>query len=263
MSASPEANRFRWATGTRIQKEEATQVFDLRSAVRTTGLAVQFVLVGLVGLPCLVGAAPGAETKIACVGDSITEHSGFTEQLAAKLGGGYAVKNFGVSGSTLLKNGDMPYWRQPAFNASTDSQPNIVVIMLGTNDTKPQNWKLKSEFLADYEALIAHYQGLASHPTVYAALPPRIYGSNSYAIVDSVLDKEMLVLIRRAAREKSAPIIDVYAACSGMSENFPDRVHPNGDGAKAIADAMFEALRPAGAPVSETGAVRSATQPRQ
>jgi lysophospholipase L1-like esterase len=238
-------------------------VFDLRRKVRSTRLAVQFVLVGLVALPYPAGAALAAETKIACVGDSITEQSGFTEQLAAKLGGGYAVQNFGVSGTTLLKNGDMPYWRQPAFKESTDYQPNVVVIMLGTNDTKPQNWKLKSEFLADYEALIAHYQALASHPTVYVALPPRIYGGNSYDIVDSVLDNEMLALIRRAAREKSATIIDVYAASSGMPQNFPDRVHPNRDGAKAIADAMFVALTMGRVPMSGEGIERSAPQAPQ
>lgn len=32
---------------------------------------------------------------------------------------------------------------------SQNFQPDIVLIKLGTNDTKPQNWKYKDEFMGD------------------------------------------------------------------------------------------------------------------
>ena len=65
----------------------------------------------------------GEAVRVACVGDSITygsgipdrEHNSYPAQLQKLLGDGYEVRNFGVSGATLLKNGDKPYWKEKAF----------------------------------------------------------------------------------------------------------------------------------------------------
>jgi len=80
---------------------------------------------------CFLGAfafailtcAYSTPVKIACVGDSITEGSGLTSpatqsypaRLQRLLGTNYNVRNFGVSGRTLLKQGDFPYWKEPFF----------------------------------------------------------------------------------------------------------------------------------------------------
>ena len=55
--------------------------------------------------------------KVACVGDSITFGAGIKEretqcypvQLGQLLGDEFEVRNFGVNGATLLKQGDLPY----------------------------------------------------------------------------------------------------------------------------------------------------------
>src|ERR1700733_958314 len=103
--------------------------------------------------------------RIACVGDSITEEFGVSSpfnaypmQLQRMLGGGYLVGNFGNSGKTLLKNGNDPYWTTDSFKNALAFKPDIVTIMLGTNDTKPDNWKLKDQFTADYKELIGKFQ---------------------------------------------------------------------------------------------------------
>src|SRR5438270_834071 len=82
--------------------------------------------------------------KVACVGDSITQGSGLQEntyplQLQRMLGSNYEVRNFGVGGATLLEQGDKPYIQQKLYQDSLAFQPDVVVIMLGTNDSKPQN----------------------------------------------------------------------------------------------------------------------------
>ena len=87
--------------------------------------------------------------KVACVGDSITfgatiknrEKKCYPTQLAGLLGSGYTVKNFGVSGATLLKSGDHPYWQTKPYHATLSWEPDLIVVKLGTNDTKPKNWK--------------------------------------------------------------------------------------------------------------------------
>lgn len=98
--------------------------------------------------------------KIACVGNSITSGPGQTHpesyplQLQAMLGDAYLVKNFGVGGRTLLKKGDFPYWNEPEMEKITEFKPDIVLIKLGTNDSKPQNWQHKADFKKDYLNLI-------------------------------------------------------------------------------------------------------------
>src|SRR5688500_2057324 len=96
-----------------------------------------------------IAATRPAAVRVACVGDSITFGSGLkdrqTESYPAQLRamlekeqpGKWDVQNFGVSGTTLLKKGDRPYWDQKRFTAAKAFAPDIVVIKLGTNDSKP------------------------------------------------------------------------------------------------------------------------------
>src|SRR4051812_11154381 len=114
----------------------------MSTTIRNLTLALTLLL-----LPSFALAAE--KIKVACVGDSITAgagvqdpgHNAYPVVLQRLLGDKYEVKNFGVSGTTLLKKGDSPYWNQKAFKAATAFAPDIVIIKLGTNDTKAQNWK--------------------------------------------------------------------------------------------------------------------------
>lgn len=107
--------------------------------------------------------------RVACVGDSITagvgaEGKAYPAQLGKMLGRKWEVRNFGISGCTLLNQGDNPYQKQGAFKAALADKPDVVIIMLGTNDTKPQNWKHKDQFAADYKGLIGQFAKLPSKP---------------------------------------------------------------------------------------------------
>ena len=111
--------------------------------------------------------------RVACIGNSITygafipnrEMNCYPAQLQAYLGDGYEVKNFGASGRTILSKGDYPYSETDTYKASLEYQPDIVLIKLGTNDTKPQNWKYKNEFKDNYQTLITStYYSPDSYP---------------------------------------------------------------------------------------------------
>ncbi len=127
------------------------------------------------------------KVRVACVGDSITYGAAVEDRanncypavLGKLLGDKYEVRNFGVSGATMLKKGDKPYWKEKAFTQAADFAPNIVVIKLGTNDTKPQNWKHKAEFEADARAMVRHFKELAGKPKVFVALPAAVPTSAS------------------------------------------------------------------------------------
>jgi lysophospholipase L1-like esterase len=185
--------------------------------------------------------------KIACIGNSITEGSGIKDrknnsypaQLQKILGVDYHVRNFGVSGRTLLRKGDFPYWNEPTFQESKDFQPDVVVIKLGTNDTKPQNWEYADEFVKDYQVFIDEFQALDSKPIIYLCYPVPAFAVR-WGINNDIITKEVIPKIDEVAASKELEIIDLYMVLEGKGEYFPDDIHPNEKGAKIIAETIAE-----------------------
>ena len=79
---------------------------------------------------------------------------GYPALLQQKLGENYQVKNFGVSARTMLNKGDNPYMNEMAWRDAVAFNPDIVIIKLGTNDSKPQNWQHGTEFKQDLVQMI-------------------------------------------------------------------------------------------------------------
>src|SRR6187551_2094406 len=78
--------------------------------------------------------------KVACVGNSITYgatvaqrvQNNYPKQLDDLLGGAWDVRNYGVSGTTMLKNADNPYWDKRQFSTAKSFNPDYIIIELGT-----------------------------------------------------------------------------------------------------------------------------------
>ncbi len=187
--------------------------------------------------------------KVACVGDSITAGAGvkdaknrYPAQLQGLLGDGYEVKNYGNSGSTMLDDGDKPYKKQKSFTDAVAFAADIVVIKLGTNDSKPQNWSKKEGFVASTKSLVEAFQKANPKAKIYLCFPVPVIAQGNFGINNEKVKGEIIPLIRQTAEELKLPIIDLYAALDGKPELFPDRVHPNDVGATLIAKAVFEAI---------------------
>lgn len=184
--------------------------------------------------------------RIACIGDSITYGAGiwnrgknsYPARLNRLFGSNWDVGNFGVNGATLLKKGDKSYWDQREFEAALAYQPNIVVIKLGTNDTKPHNWVHKDDFVDDYKKLISRFTELPSSPVIYVCYPIPIYAS-----IPTGLETEMIPMIDAVASETNARIIDLYSALEGKSDHYWDGVHPNKKGAALITEKIYSVLK--------------------
>ena len=202
----------------------------------------------MVGRACVFAEEP---IRVACVGDSITygariedrKTNSYPAQLGRMLGDGYVVKNFGVSGATLLKRGNKPYWKTKQFKTAHAFKPDVVIIKLGTNDSKPGNWKHKAEYVSDYVALIESFRGLPSKPVVWICSPVPVYPGGVYPISGKVVAEEVLPLIDEVSKQTGAKIIDLYSALSGKKELFPDTVHPNAAGAKIMAETICPIIR--------------------
>ena len=101
------------------------------------GLAILIVLSGIMAFFIFgIGNKNPSSDKIrvACVGDSITKGTEYPFDLSMLLGPNFVVGNFGVDGSTVSLNSQNTYMNTSAFQNATKFQPNIVIIMLGTND---------------------------------------------------------------------------------------------------------------------------------
>lgn len=223
---------------------------------------IRHLLAGLLSISAIAAApmAPvkpsdyKAPVKVACVGDSITQGSGagpgkaYPSQLQEMLGDQWKVGNFGVSGRTLLKKGDFPYWKEKKYQEALQFLPDVVIIMLGTNDTKPQNFKHEKEFSDDYAELVNSFQGLASEPKIYVCRPCPVPDPGNFGIND----KNLQVYIKKVndlAEEMNLGVIDMHQALADKPKLLPDRVHPNAEGAGEMAKAAFKALTGKEAPV--------------
>lgn len=190
-----------------------------------------------------------SQKKVACIGDSITygsrienrEENSYPAQLQNLLGTEWLVGNFGNSGATLLKKGSKPYWNQKEFDNAKNFNPDIVIIKLGTNDSKPKNIKYKENFIKDYIDLINVFNELPSKPKIYICLPVPSFPGNS-EITDKVLVKDIIPGIKKVARKTNTELIDLYKPFKKDASLFPDKIHPNKEGAGKIATLIYKVL---------------------
>ena len=212
--------------------------------------------------------APGV-VRVACVGDSITYGAGIKDRkndsypacLGRWLGSGYDVRNFGRSGATLLKKGDVPYVKQKQHDDAVAFKADIVVILLGTNDSKhhggglpgtnsvAENWQYKADYVPDYEALIAEFRTANPAAKIYVCYPTPCFPGR-WGIDDDTIHHEIIPLVSQIASESNATVINLYDPFVGKKDFFPDTVHPNADGAKLMAAVVYQALMGKPAPAN-------------
>lgn len=217
--------------------------------------------------------------RVACIGNSITDgmgidmagREGYPAQLQRLLGSDYDVRNFGVSGRTMLQKGDHPYMREQAWRncldfmrssrTATAERPDIVIVKLGTNDSKGINWKHKADFEQDMQQLIDSLSPLVpvlnkkGRPTkkMQRAASPRIFlctpiapEHSNWDITDSVIVGEVIPAIERVAQRNGLTVIDLHSKFDVHSPDYMQRdgIHPTARGARRIAEIVKEAIAP-------------------
>lgn len=194
---------------------------------------------------------------IVALGDSITFGAGVAKtratdswesKLEKLLGGAYQVLNYGISGATLQNEGDMPYWNMPdklcqGFpEAALALNPEIVILMLGTNDSKPYNWN-RGRYEAQLDERVKELKASTSVKRLILMCPPYTCpadGSDTvgFDIINETIRDEINPIVKKCAEENGAECIDLYALTDGHSEYFADGVHPNSFGNRVIASAI-------------------------
>lgn len=214
--------------------------------MKTRSLSLLFIMLCLV----LSSIAQSRPIKVACVGNSITFGSQISNRakdsypavLGQLLGDGYDIKNFGFSARTLLMQGDRPYMKEQMYQDVLTYNPQIVVIKLGTNDTKPENWKYKKAFTRDLRRMVTDFKKLSSAPKIYLCYPAKAYNKGWGYINDSIITHEVIPMIDQVAKQMDLTVIDLHTATSNMSAQFPDKIHPNAAGAVELAKTVCSSI---------------------
>ena len=208
---------------------------------------LSFIAALAFSLTCFVFPAQAEEKiKVACVGDSITEGwastnldtQSYPAHLQKLLGDGYDVRNFGIGGRTAMKvaDGMTPYWNETFFTQSKDFNPDVVLLMLGTNDVVTKNWNGGETYYPDLKALVEVYQNLPSNPTVYLATPSTAFDADHPA----ELQGKAVPIVKQVAEETGATLVDINALTANNGAYYPDGIHPSDEGYYRLALMFYE-----------------------
>lgn len=197
----------------------------------------------------LLSAAPlFGQVRIVTNGDSITAGvgasnpgaGGYPARLDALLGPAFTVQAEATSGATLLQRG-RPSFRSTTGVANTlGADPDIITIMLGTNDSKAVHQAHLPDFVDDYVSLLDTYRLALGDVTIHPVLPPP---ATDVDVRGSVVANQIIPGVLEAARRRGLAVIDVHSAFGREPLGFfTDGVHPADPGHLLIAERLRDGL---------------------
>lgn len=189
--------------------------------------------------------------RVACIGNSITdgfgiemaEQRGYPAQLQKILGSGYNVKNYGVSSRTMLNKGDWPYQNEMAWRDALAFRPDIVIIKLGTNDSKPENWQYNKGFRDDLQQMIDKLQANGNKPRIMLCTPIPAF-KPTWNINDSVIVNGITPIINKVAKKNKLEVIDLHTLYANDGDKMlADGIHPDAKGARRLAEIIASEMK--------------------
>lgn len=197
----------------------------------------------------------GRVCQVYCIGDSITYGKGLEKEerltasypavLQQMLGAGYEVINYGASGKTLMDIPERSYLDTGYVEMVKIQSPDIVVVMLGTNDSRRELWNA-AEYERQYLVLVEELKEIYSRPDIYLMAPPEAFpgieGKIIYGIDNDVIRDEIRGIVEEVAKETGTEFIDLYGVTEGHPEYFTDGVHMNREGYGVLAHTVYESI---------------------
>ncbi len=197
--------------------------------------------------------AKAGQIKVACAGDSTTYGHGISNWpknnyptvLQNLLGEGYHINNYGVSSFAVQEDADRSYRTLAHYQESLGYDADYVVFMMGSNDSKPENWKGADAFQEDLLSLLDSY---GDSEIILCTLPAAFFlegqteGVTNHDIQPLVVE-EIAQITREVADERGYTLIDIHTLTAQHPEWFAkDGVHPSNEGAAAIAREVYTVL---------------------
>lgn len=206
-----------------------------------------------------------AKIKVACIGDSITYGYGIADRandsypaqlqklFDAKEPGKYEVRNFGNSGRGIyldsMRGREKRGFRwMKEHKAALEWKPDIVISNLGINDCgeyikEYTGARRRGQFEGDYRDLLNDYKKANKSVQLYiwTKLSPLAEGQKFYRSPEPFLMQKDL---ERVAEMVDAVGIDMQEPLREVIDEVlaKDKIHPDKNGAKIIAEATFRAM---------------------
>ena len=221
----------------------------------------RFTTVWVIG--ALILSTPlNAQIKIACIGNSITQFYHYTDSLQnllTRAGISANVQNEGVTTTTMLKPAysNCSYWTNGKLSDVFQFKPDVITIMLGTNDAKQgtdtgtgcnslaciNNWKNKAQFSSAYNAMIdTIYSTLGYKPKIFCVFPPPVQAVNCCCINDTSFTKEMIPMIQQVAASRGLATINCHLASYKSNTGATDGVHPSAAGVDSLVSWFYHGI---------------------
>lgn len=186
--------------------------------------------------------------RVACVGNSITygvlvdnATDAYPAMLQEQLGASFEVRNFGVPGASVQFTKDKTYLKTKQFEELLAYKPDILILKLGTNDSRPNEWSTDDFFYADYVRLVRELKRIGCQVYLCDPIPP--FG-DKWTERDKILTNKVIPLIHRIAKEEQLPVIDLYHTYPRNSSSyFLDGIHPTRAGYTVISSTIYQALQ--------------------
>lgn len=240
--------------GSRWQQVPAARKRTLICAAAILIAAVFILLCAVCAVQA--GAPHSGKPRIVCIGDSLTFGSGVRETrdvdawpaiLEQELGGQYEVLNYGISGTAVQLGSDKLYDAQ-AWEAAKRLHAEIYLFMLGSNDTKPQNWN-KEGLAFQLGQMVKDLKKVPGVQTVYLMVPTPGYKQHEedrygiYNIDVDLINSELPDIFRTCAEENGVELIDLYELCKDHPEYMVDGVHPNKEANRIIGEYIAQVIK--------------------
>ncbi len=221
-------------------------------------------------LLCLGSTCLMAQTRIACLGDSITagariadrEHSAYPGWLNDYLGQPFEVRNFGAGGATMLRHADRPYHKTQAFRDAIAWQPHIAFVILGTNDTceneRRHNWRHADDLAMDAAKLVAALHAARKDMRVVLCSPTPMFADKLGLHPERKADLETrakrlasCALAMQTVAHETEHVEYLELRSTLRAQDVSDGVHPTAFGAERVARRIAEAIASPRTPSSE------------
>ncbi|MBQ8289122.1 MAG: cellulose biosynthesis cyclic di-GMP-binding regulatory protein BcsB [Clostridia bacterium] len=203
--------------------------------------------------------------RVACVGDSITYGTNSTDPsmqsypvyLQRMLGYDYYVEKFGAPSHSLIETDTQSFLKHEYFKRSTAGDPDVVIVMLGTNDCRTQKWEdsaykdwsdpaRKEAFLSSGQKLIDAYRKANSEVQIIFSTCPTVPQ-------DAWLGTDWTARIRRygnpaineLAGANGYPVIDIFSYSEDHPEMFEggDGLHPQNEQYQILAQGIYDLVK--------------------
>lgn len=203
-------------------------------------------------------AVSDRQLKVACIGDSTTyghgiknwKNNNYPVMLEKELGDKYCVANFGMNGSCAQSFSDQPYEESDIFKDSIEFDADIIIFMLGTNDSKDINFRSAGDFKKEYSELINKYIKSENAPEIYLCTPTSAFYVNGKTEGNAEFDisidnlQKITQAVTELAEERNFGLININSFTAEHPEWFEkDGIHPDNIGAEEIAKEIASVIK--------------------